>query len=195
MAQISNYDATRFKVGDAYYLKGDYAVEFRAAGENLEAIIFQKESGVRLAETKNYVSWRQFKDSNGDGYEDADAFALALTAMITPAVGVDSVASDKGTITQATNITTGVTLNNLSGVITTVSSTLAADTEATFTVTNSKVTASSLVMATVQYPAASAGTPVVQVGAVSDGSFTVVLTNVNPSNALNAAVKIHFIVL
>ena len=45
----------------------------------------------------------------------------------------------RGTVTQATSITTAVTLNKRSGIVTTVSSTLAANAEAEFTVNNSFV--------------------------------------------------------
>ena len=48
-------------------------------------------------------------------------------------------------VTQATSITTGVTCSAYSGVITTVSQTVAAGAEAEFTVTNTKVAATDVV--------------------------------------------------
>ena len=61
------------------------------------------------------------------------------------AAGGKVVLEDYGTVTQATSITTGVTLNKLAGAITTVSQTVAAGAEADFVVSNSKVDATDLV--------------------------------------------------
>ena len=91
-----------------------------------------------------------------------------------------------------TNITTGVTLNVQNGIVTTVSSTLAADASANFTVTNNKVTATSNVIPNVIY--AGAGNAEAKIYSISDGSFVVKLTNTGTA-ALNAAVKVGFIVL
>jgi len=99
---------------------------------------------------------------------------------------------NKGTVTQLTSITTGVTLNTPSGVITTVSSTIAAAGEATFTVNNSMVTASSVILLTAQYTGN--GNAVVTLDSVAAGSFGVTIANTG-SAALNAVVKIHYMVI
>ena len=57
--------------------------------------------------------------------------------------------TNKGTVTQATDHTTGVTINTTSGVITLAAVALAAATNAEFTVTNT-VTANSIILLTVQ---------------------------------------------
>lgn len=107
---------------------------------------------------------------------------------------LESVSLDKGTVTQTTNITTSVTLNKAAGVITTVSSTLAANTSATFTVNNSVVKADSVVLGNVVNYGGT-GSVTAHVHSVAAGSFSVVLRNVHDSAALNAAVKFAFSVL
>ena len=97
-------------------------------------------------------------------------------------------------VTQLTNITTGVTCNAYSGVITTVSQTVAAGAEAEFTVTNNKVAATDLVVACIKTHT-SAGSYVANVSTVANGSFKIQLTNLHGSNAGNNVLVISFIVL
>lgn len=104
--------------------------------------------------------------------------------------------TEKGTVTQITNITTGVTLNKQSGVITTVSLTTAASTVAgPFTVTNNKCFADSSVLVTVQYANGKTGFPVALVEDVAAGSFKVRLVNAHTAAALNDVVKINFSII
>ncbi len=100
----------------------------------------------------------------------------------------------KANVTQATSITTGVTANGSAGVITTVSSTLAADASATFTLTNSKITADSVVLLQVAYGGTTAGNPIVVLDSLAAGSVDIILTNAGTA-ALDATVDIHFMVL
>ena len=100
----------------------------------------------------------------------------------------------KSSVTQLTNITTAVTINSSAGVITTVSSTLASNSSATFTVNNSKVEADSIVLANVcDYDGT--GNPVLHINDVAAGSFKIVLRNVSDSAAFNGVLKINFAVL
>jgi len=98
-------------------------------------------------------------------------------------------------VTQATSITTGVTVNALNGIITTVSSTLAADDRTAFTVTNPNVVAGSKILVSVQYDEAATGIPVVGVADIAAGSFKVVLSNAAGTFALNNVVKIHYLII
>ena len=99
-------------------------------------------------------------------------------------------------VTQGTSITTGVIANATKGVITTVSLTTGASTVAgPFVVTNSKVTTSSIVQATVEYATGKTGFPVCLIEAVAAGSFNVRLLNASTGAALNDVVKIHFDVI
>lgn len=97
-------------------------------------------------------------------------------------------------VTQATSITTGVTCNAYSGVITTVSQTVANSSEADFTVTNDKVAATDVVVACIKTHT-SAGTFAVTVSAVAAGSFNLRLTNLHASVAGDNVLVINFIVL
>jgi len=101
---------------------------------------------------------------------------------------------DNGTVTQATSITTAVTLNTFNGVITTVSSTLAANATTFFTVNNSNVTAASRILVTAQYDEAATGIVVLSVSDIAAGSFKVVISN-GGNAALNNVVRIHFMIL
>jgi len=96
--------------------------------------------------------------------------------------------------TQLTSITTAVTVDAHNGIITTVSSTLAAATEAVFTVNNPVVTATSRVIVSVEYDEATNGFPLANVADIANGSFKVVLLNAGAA-ALAGVVKIHFIVI
>lgn len=100
----------------------------------------------------------------------------------------------KGTVTQLTAITTGVTVNAPAGVITTVSSTLAAGSNATFIVTNSFVTATSVIQLTVN-DSATAGLAKLNVQTVGAGVFSINVTNIHSANAFNNVLKIHFLVV
>lgn len=101
--------------------------------------------------------------------------------------------SSQTAVTQATSITTGVTCSEYSGVITTVSQTVEGGAEASFTVTNTKVKATDVVVACIKTHT-SAGLFVPTVTAVANGSFQITLTNLSGSAGDNVLV-INFAVL
>lgn len=96
-------------------------------------------------------------------------------------------------VTQATSISTGVTCNAYSGVITTVSQTVAAGAEAQFTVTCNKVVATDVVNVCIKTHT-SAGTFIPAVTAVAAGSFQITLTNLHASAAGDNVLVINFAV-
>ena len=104
------------------------------------------------------------------------------------------VVQGQAAVTQATSITTGVTCNAYSGVITTVSQTIAVGGEADFVVTNNKVAATDVIVASIK-DHTSAGTFEVSVADVSAGAFTLRLTNLHAANAGNNVLVINFLVL
>lgn len=122
--------------------------------------------------------------SRDDGYLSLAVNAAPLQSLY-----------DTANVTQDTSITTAVTVNALNGVITTVSSTLGANTKTFFTVNNALVGTGSRILVSVQYDEAAAGVPVVGVSDIAAGSFKVVLTNVSPVPALNNVVKIHYLII
>jgi|SRR5215471_11684814 len=113
------------------------------------------------------------------------------------AVGLEAQGPTGRAVTQATSITTPVTINTEIGVITTVSATNAQQTLSSFVVNNSAVSATSTVSADVQGYSGTLGTngfPTVVVTGVGAGVFTINLCNVHGANPLNGTVQIGFIV-
>jgi hypothetical protein len=98
-------------------------------------------------------------------------------------------------VTQATSITTAVTVKALNGVITTVSSTLAANAKTSFTVNNTLVAAGSRILVSVEYDEAATGIPVVGVADIVAGKFKVVLSNGAGVDALNNVLKVHYLII
>lgn len=101
-----------------------------------------------------------------------------------------------GAITQATNRTTGVTLNTLSGVITTNTTSLAAETGATFTVTNNEVFADDVVVLCIA-GGSNGGNTTATVVVVAAGSFQVTVANQNAAGgaAETGAILLNFLVM
>ncbi len=110
--------------------------------------------------------------------------------------GLGYVAGDGSTVTQATNRTTGVTINTLSGAITTNTTSLAAEATADFVVTNSKVEITDTVVLSMRSGANGGGTLVNVIG-VAAGSFTIRVHNGNVAagTAETGAIIINFAVI
>jgi len=121
--------------------------------------------------------------SRDDGYLSLAVNAAPLQSLY-----------DTANVTQITSITTAVTVNALNGIVTTVSSTLAANLKTFFTVNNPNVLAGSKILVSVQYDEAATGIPVVGVSDIAAGSFKVVLSN-GGSAALNNVVKVHYFII
>mgnify|MGYP001585027203 CR=1 FL=1 len=109
-------------------------------------------------------------------------------------VSGDMIQADRGTVVQATSITTAVTLNRRAGTITTVSAATVAGAEDSFTVTNSMVGANDVVIACLA-ATSSAGLPVVVVDRIAAGSFRLTITNLDAATALNNTLAINFVVI
>jgi len=101
---------------------------------------------------------------------------------------------DGGTATQTTSTTTTVVLNTNSGQITTFTSTLAAGSSESFTVTNTNVAANDTILLHLG-STSSAGTPEPVVASVGSGSFVVRMYNRHSSAALNNTSVINFNVI
>jgi hypothetical protein len=101
-----------------------------------------------------------------------------------------------GTVTQATNRTTGVTLSKLCGQITTNNASLAAEAAAEFTVTNTKVGAADVVIVSIA-SGTDGGNTAVNVTAVAEGSFKIKVSNNNAAagTAETGAIVINFAVI
>lgn len=99
-------------------------------------------------------------------------------------------------VTQATNRTTGVTVNALAGTITTNNASLAAEAAASFVVTNNQVEIGDVVVVSQRSGAVGVMTTV-EVIATAAGSFTLAVMNGNVAagTAETGAIIINFVVI
>ena len=98
-----------------------------------------------------------------------------------------------GTVTQATNKSTGVTLNTESGQITMNNAALADAAEVSFTVTNSKISSTDVVVAC-HGSGGTAGSYLVDASEIGSGSFKITVSNVSAGN-LGESIFINFVAL
>ena len=98
-----------------------------------------------------------------------------------------------GTVTQSSSKTTGVTLNKISGEIVMNAAALADDATAAFTLTNSTIAATDVVIVNVA-SVGTAGAYQVTVGAVAAGSCSISVLNVS-GGSLSEAIKLNFAVI
>ena len=115
----------------------------------------------------------------------ASMFEVSAGKLVGPATG--------GTVTQATSKSTGVTLNAASGQITMHNASLADAAEVTFTVTNSLIAATDVVVVN-HGSAGTAGAYVVQANTIAAGSFKITVGNVS-GGALAEAIVLNFVAL
>ena len=102
-------------------------------------------------------------------------------------------AGSGGTVTQASNKTTAVTLNKINGEIVMNAAALADDATAAFTLTNSTIAATDVVIVNVA-SVGTAGAYQVTVGAIAAGSCSISVLNVS-GGALSEAIKLNFAVI
>ena len=105
--------------------------------------------------------------------------------------------SADGAVTQASNHATAVTVNATSGIITLAAAALVAATNAEFTVTNSFVKSTSVILVTVQDENTTNNSSIfATTHTIADGSFIINLQNPQSSGATSAtASKVHFLVI
>jgi len=97
-----------------------------------------------------------------------------------------------GAVTQATSKATTVVLNRVCGAITMHDAELAAGVEVSFTVTNSEVAATDIVLVN-HSSAGTAGSYLVQANSIADGSFKITVSNVS-AGALSQAIVLTYAV-
>jgi len=100
-------------------------------------------------------------------------------------------AAAQGTVTQATDKSTAVTLNASAGRITMNNASLATATNATFTLNNSLISANDTVILTISGGQATAGSYNVFANALSAGSVSITLRNIS-GGTLSEAIVINF---
>jgi len=114
------------------------------------------------------------------------------TCYATQEIGYSTAA--QGAVTQATDKTTGVTLNKSSGRITMNNASLATLTNVAFTLTNNLISVNDVLIVNVAGGAATAGTYNVFTSTLAAGSATIVLRNIS-AGTLSEAVVINYAII
>ena len=104
-------------------------------------------------------------------------------------------AGSYSTVTQLTSITTAVTCDTRRGQITTVSQTLGAGLEASFTVNNRTILAGENVVVNVTSTASAGGPFLAFCSGTADRSFTITISNLSTATAGNNTLVINFTIL
>lgn len=129
-----------------------------------------------------------------DALTVSGAVSVASSVKSTSATGgVGYATGAGGAVTQITSASTGVTLNKACGQITTVALTTAAAAEERFTVTNSAVAATDVVVVGTTYNGA--GTALLSVQKIAAGAFDIVISNAHATAAFDAVMVINFAVI
>lgn len=138
----------------------------------------------------NGVEFAQF-----DGANKLITGAAGLRSS-SPSKGIGYATGAGGAVTQATNRATGVTLNTVSGTITTHNASLAGLASADFIVTNSAVAIGDVVAVSIQSGSNGGGT-IVSVATVAAGSFTIRVSNNNAAagTAETGPILINFAII
>ena len=99
----------------------------------------------------------------------------------------NTVYAEAGAVTQGTSKSTGVTLSQMQGVITTHNAALAAAAEVAFIVTNTLVELTDTVVVSIQ-SGGTAGEYLAHVSTVTNGTFVITLANLSGSSASDAVI-------
>lgn len=125
----------------------------------------------------------------------ATGTSLAATGALTSSgtAGVGYATGAGGAVSQITSKVTGVTLDKITGSITTFNDALGAGAEASFVVTNSTVAATDVPVLAIK-SGGTLGAYAVVASAVAAGSFTITITNLT-AGSLSEAIVIQFAVI
>ena len=121
---------------------------------------------------------------------------MQYEGVVSSKLGVGYLAGSGAAVTQATNRTTGVTINAPTGTITTNNASLAAEASADFVVTNSFVAVGDCVVLSMRSGSNGGGTLLNVVG-VTNGTFTIRVHNGNVAagGAETGAILINFAII
>jgi len=103
-------------------------------------------------------------------------------------------ANARGSVTQATDKSTAVTLNRSAGTVTMNAAALAATTSVNFSLNNNKISAGDAVIVSFVSGAANAGTYTLWVTALTTGAATLTLRNIT-AGSLSEAVVFNFVIV
>jgi hypothetical protein len=117
---------------------------------------------------------------------------VGTTVYATTELGYTTAA--QGTVTQLTDKSTAVTLNKSAGRITMNNASLATATNATFTLTNSTISANDAVILTISGGQATPGSYNVFANSLAAGSVSITLRNIS-GGSLSEAIVINFAII
>ena len=118
---------------------------------------------------------------------------MAITSLRRASWPANTAYAEAGAVTQATSKATGVTLSQMQGVITTDDAQLNTGVEVAFIVTNTLVELTDTIALSIQ-SGGTAGEYMAQVVTVTNGTFTIGLSNLSGSNASDAGL-INFAII
>jgi hypothetical protein len=173
-------------------LSGYASIATTVNGHALSANVTVTASDVSLGNVTNESKATMFTSPAFTGTATA-ANITATGNVLSSGGGLGYTTGNGSTVTQSGNKGSGVTINKLCGTITMVNSALAAAAEAKFTVTNSTVAATDVVIVNIKSGGTS-GSYVIAVTAVGSGSFDITISNVS-AGSLSEAVVINFAVI
>ena len=127
---------------------------------------------------------------NVELYDPTAPTSVASTGAVrssSPSAGIGYATGAGGTVTQATSKATGVTLNKVCGAVTMNAAALLAATSVSFTLTNSSIAATDVVIVNIA-SGATAGSYTIDVDAVAAGSCRIHVRNVSAVSLSEALV-------
>ena len=170
---------------------------YAAAGVTAAATVNDATTGTMTRDTFTGTTMKT------DTFESAAGGAITVSSDMTTSKAILSTESTAtsgftagagGAVTQTTNRSTGVTLSKPCGVITMNTASLAAGDEVTFSVTNSLIVETDVIILSLTNPG-STGTPFAFVSSVGAGSFAITVTNMHAATACTGATLINFAVV
>jgi hypothetical protein len=127
------------------------------------------------------------------GLANATSISATTSLLSSGNGGVGYNAGAGGSVSQATNKTTAVTINKICGQITMSAGSLSSNAEATFTVNNSTVSSTDVIIVN-HASVGTSGAYVVMISNVSSGSFNITVSNISGSSK-NEAIVLNFAVI
>jgi hypothetical protein len=165
-------------------------VDLRRADRTFKDI---SSSGLTVT-TNNTITFNQERITSLDNATIGATTAAAVTGTnVLASTTLGYKTGSGGTVTQSSSKTTGVTLNKINGEIVMNGAALADDATAAFTLTNSTIAATDVVIVNVA-SVGTAGAYQVTVGSVAAGSCSISILNVS-GGSLSEAIKLNFAVI
>lgn len=194
---------TRLRMENSSSGSNTVAMEMRntAVGVTSGGLWRVMQSGAAFAIQMNTAAGGDFSSGNNYFVINGSTGAvivdtLAATGPVTsssPSAGIGYATGAGGAVTQATSKSTGVTLNKVSGTITMNNAALSSFNTAGFTLTNSTIAATDVVVVSIK-SGGSANSYVAKVGATAAGSCVIELFNTTGAT-LSEAVVLNFVVI